>query len=464
VLVDLAILTQTRSSVVAFPVVAAAAFVLVPGRVRQLLALVPIAVAVLLTLRPLLDLFEELDTPAAQDALRDVTLVVGLSALAVTAAALALAWADRRITVSQRTARRADLAFVAVVAVLFVAGTAGALATYGDPVGRAQDGWDEFTSGDRPEDYEGTRFGVGGLGDYRSDYWRVALRQFADAPLLGVGVDNFGAAYIRERRYNEARFPHSTQLAILSGTGLVGSLLFLGFVGCAVAAYLRARRGDALAAAVGAAGILAFLYWFVHGAADWLWEIPALGAPAFALLGAAAAVSGVPRRVSARAGRLGYAAAVALVLGAVVAVPPWFSARQIETATAGWRQQPDEAIEGLERAAALNPLAEQPYLLAGVVANRTGRSERARSLLLDALDRNSVNWYVHYELAVAEASAGRRDAALAALRRAEELNPLEPTIEQVREWVVAGEPIDTSELDAQFRARVHTLEAEAEGG
>jgi tetratricopeptide (TPR) repeat protein len=236
----------------------------------------------------------------------------------------------------------------------------------------------------------------------------------------------------------------------------------VGFIGCAMAAYLRARRGDALAAAVGAAGILAFVYWFVHGAVDWLWEIPALGAPAFALLGAAAAVSGVPQGVRARVGKLGYAAAAALILAAVVALPPWFAARQVEAATAGWRQQPDEAIEGLERAAALNPLAEQPYLLAGVVANRTGRPERARSLLLDALERNRVNWYVHYELAVAEASAGRRDAALAALRQAKKLNPREPTIEQVREWIVAGEPIDTRKLDAEFRARV-ILVAETQG-
>src|SRR5204862_488282 len=54
------------------------------------------------------------------------------------------------------------------------------------------------------------------------------------------------------------------------------------------------RRRTGWGAAAAAAGVGAFTYWLLHGSVDWLWEFPALGAGAFALLGLAAGLA--PRR------------------------------------------------------------------------------------------------------------------------------------------------------------------------
>ena len=456
VLVDLAVLAQSRASLVAFPLTAAAAFLLVPGRVRLLLTLLPVALGVALTLGPMLDVFPALDDgvgrAAAEDAFR--ALVIGF-VLVVLAAAVA-ASVDRRVTVSARTARRADRALAVGAAALVLAASVGALVAVGHPVARASDAWDEFNSG-YPDDFEGSHFTGGGFGDYRADYWRVALGQFREQPLLGAGADNFAAAYIKERRFdNEAHFPHSIQVAILSSTGIVGSVIFLALIGCAGASFFRGWRGrDPLAVAVGAAAMLVFTHWLVHGSIDWFLEIPALGAPAFAFLGAAAA-TGSPRESGRPSSALAYGIAAAAAAAVVVAAPPWLATRRIESATAGWQERPGESIRGLERAATLDPLSDRPYLLAGAIANRTGRPERARSLLLRALERNRLNWYARLELAIAEAALDHRAAALAALDAVEQLNPREPATDQIREWIEAGEPVDVGRIDAVFRERLES--------
>jgi tetratricopeptide (TPR) repeat protein len=462
VLVDLAVLAQSRASVLALPLSVLVAFAVVPGRVRLLLTLLPVVVAAALTVEPMLDVFGA-ETEARAAAVDRVLRTIAIGFGAVFLAGLALALADRRIEVGRATARRADLALggcAAVVAAVAVA----VVAVAADPIDRVQAAWEEFASGDRPRTFEETRFTGGGLGDYRADYWRVSLRQFREEPLLGVGADNFGAAYIRERRTgNEAKFPHSTPLAILSSTGLVGAALFLGFVMAALASYLRARREDTFAAAVGGAAVVVFAYWFIHGSVDWFWEIPALGAPALAFLGAAAAL----RRTAAardvaeidvprgRAHLVGTAiVAAAALVAAAAATPPWLAARQTASATTGWRTDPEASLAGLERASRLNPVSERADLLAGTIANRTARHERARALLLRASERNPLNWYVRLELAIAEERLGRHEAALEALSDARRLNPREEVIDLVGSWLAEGEPIDLDRIDGVFRERI----------
>jgi len=455
VLADLALLTQSRASVVAVPVSLVAAFVLVPGRIRLALTLLPVGIAVALTTRPMLDVFSALDESRGREASRDALVALGLGFAAVVLAGLALAWGDRRVTFDAHTARRADLAFAVGAAALVLLGGAGAAVAAGDPAGRLSDAWDEFNAG-YPKEFEGSHFNE--LGDYRPDLWRVALRQFADAPLVGAGADNFAPMYIEERRFNnEARFPHSTPLAILSSTGILGALLFFGFLGCAIVAYFRARR-DPLAAAVGAAAVLVFTHWFVHGSVDWFWEIPALGAPAFAFLGAAAALWRPERGDSRRPRRWTIASAAAVTIAAVAAAaaatPQWLAARQTDDASAGWRQDPERSIRELERAAELNPLSARPFLLAGAIANRTERHEEARDLLRRALARSHVNWYAKLELGIAEAALGNRSAALDTLREAARLNPRETAVEQVREWVATGDDVDLEAIDSLFLQRL----------
>ena len=185
-----------------------------------------------------------------------------------------------------------------------------------------------------------------GLETGRYDMWRVAAGEVADHPLLGVGVDNFAVDFARERTTGEEPlYPHSLALRPFSQTGLVGGALFLGFVAAALAAALpRRREPDSLRAAVAAASLASGVYWLVHGSIDWLWEIPALGASALALLGLAAGLArSTPReaaRARARSAAMLGGAAVLFVVAAASLALPGLAAIELERGVRAWPDSP----------------------------------------------------------------------------------------------------------------------------
>lgn len=93
----------------------------------------------------------------------------------------------------------------------------------------------------------------------RSGLWTVGARMWEDAPVAGVGVNNFfthSGEYVREPGMlqdvqlvvERPHVPHNTYLQMLAETGLVGLGLFLAICGAGVAAALAAaRRFDARA-------------------------------------------------------------------------------------------------------------------------------------------------------------------------------------------------------------------------
>src|SRR5205085_10779667 len=96
------------------------------------------------------------------------------------------------------------------------------------------------------------------VGSNRPDFWRVSLKAFADRPLGGLGQDNWSAYYLRERRSGEQpRWTHSFELRLLAHTGIVGFLLFAGFLASALTAALAGRRrAGRTVAAVAAIAVL----------------------------------------------------------------------------------------------------------------------------------------------------------------------------------------------------------------
>ena len=77
-----------------------------------------------------------------------------------------------------------------------------------------------------------TMLGVKSLYDNRGDFWRHALAMFAQHPLLGVGFDQFWPAYFDQLENLPAQGeapnnPHNLIAALLSETGLLGSLVVL---------------------------------------------------------------------------------------------------------------------------------------------------------------------------------------------------------------------------------------------
>ena len=445
VLLQLAILAQSRGSVIAGAVALGAYIALTPERLRALVMLVPVAGVTLAALDPLLSVFASGSEASLQDAVarEQQALALSIGALLVLGAVIGLA--ERGDGLHRRlhllTRGRPLVAWIAAAAIVVV------LAVTGSIVGVAGSQGGGESSG-APSVLRASRFG-GGLESGRFEMWRVAARTVTEHPLLGVGADNFAVDFTRERETNaeEPLYPHSLVLRAFSQLGLVGGALFLGFVAAALAAGLASRaQSDRLTQTVVAAALAGGVYWLVHGSIDWLWEIPAVAAPAIAFLGLAAGLahsrSRRRRALPLRAPAFRWAAAALGIAALGSYLLPGLAAFELERAVRAWAGAPDRALSSLTWARRLNPLSERADIVAGTLAKRAGRSDKARTAFEDALRRNPEDWYAHLQLALLDSAAGRPAQAAAAVRRAESLNPLEPTVQAVKADLLADRSIE----------------------
>src|SRR5947199_212703 len=123
-------------------------------------------------------------------------------------------------------------------------------------------------------------------GSSRSEYWRVAWREYEDQPWLGDGAGSYQRFWLRDRREGlPVLDAHSLYLETLSELGPLGLVLLLGTLALLLGAARAARRHPLACAALGA--YVAFL---VHAGIDWDWEMPAVTTSAL-ICGAALAVS-----------------------------------------------------------------------------------------------------------------------------------------------------------------------------
>jgi tetratricopeptide (TPR) repeat protein len=500
-LADVALLSQSRGSLYATVVMLILAFALVPNRVRNFVVLVPVALGIGLTARTVLHVGDTLqrrvgaralpNTAEVHSALHSATAAILLAAIAVGAVVGALAAFDSRGTVATETRAVLHRAIAAVAVAALVLVLAGGWIAAGNPIARAEHGWQTFKGGYSADNANVNRL-ISGLGSGRYDFYRVALDEFVAHPIVGIGADNFAEQYLaRGHAEQSPHYPHSIEIRTLSQTGILGSLLALVGLGAALLACWRAvlskyaRRADPLAAAVAAAALSGFAYWLVHGSFDWLWEFAGLGAPAFALLGLTCALAPRPApalsRAGAGAGQLGTATAprrsplpaiiatpvarllaiAALVVVALVAAAslatPWLSQLEVQKATRIWPTAPREAYSELDDAARLNPLADDPYLLAGSIALRFGDLTRADHEFVLALGRDHNDAYATLERGAIASARGERARALALLERTERLNPHEELIRELLAVVRKGERISIERLDRAILLKAQRL-------
>lgn len=117
----------------------------------------------------------------------------------------------------------------------------------------------------------------------RYEYWKVALRTFADHPIAGVGAGGFAVAWLRERDIAEpVRDAHSLPIETAAELGLIG----LGALALLVVGAWRTAAAAGPAAAGATAGLAT---WALHSLLDWDWEMPALTLVAVVLLARLAA-------------------------------------------------------------------------------------------------------------------------------------------------------------------------------
>ena len=349
--------------------------------------------------------FEPLTAPYRDPgAVRDAG--AALLAVAVAAAIVGAVYAlvDRRIVVPPARARLLGRLAAAGLAVLAIAGVVAALWSVGSPRRWAADQWETFKTNEAVE----TRTHLADVGSNRYDFWRVAVREFADHPFAGVGARGFTAIYLQRREAHQEtpRRSHSLVLDTLMELGVVGFVLLVVGVGAPLAAAARRAVRPSAAAAL-AGGTL----WLTDAAVDWIWTLPAAGIPFFVLLGIGASADAPPVR---RPRLLATAAAAAAVL---LFVPAWLSARIVARA--------DEPGD-LRAARVLDPVSAQPV----IAEARLTPSPANLAVYADAVEREPQDWFVRYEYGLALFAAGRNEAAGEQFSAALRLWPRHRAIEQ----------------------------------
>jgi O-antigen ligase len=481
-LAEVALLSQSRGSLFATPVLVVLVLALLPRRLRTFAVIVPVGLAIVAAAPSVLHVGDD-RRPNGDVIASTLHHAIAASFAAALVAGLLVAAAaaiESRAQLAPSSAARVRRGVAAVAIATLVAVLAGGLIAAGNPITRIEHGWRSFKGGYGASGTTGSRL-VSGLGSNRYDFYRVALDEFAAHPLAGIGVDNFQVQYLAHGRSDETpRYPHSVELRTLSQTGVIGALLALFGLAAALLAGMRACRAgpgrgiDPLAADVAAAALAGFGYWVVHGSFDWFWEFAGLGAPAFAMLGIACALAPgrMPRAAPAPAvvmpDRARRASAVRrgapVVAGVLVALAataslatPWLSQREIESAARVWPRDPAGAYARLDEAARLNPLSDTAYVIAGSIAVRYGELAYADRQFSRALGRSPGDAYATLERGAIASSTGRRAEALRLLEAAVRLNPRDPLARQALLVVRRGRRVSVEELNRSILLKARQL-------
>ena len=469
-LAEVALLSQSRGSLYATPVVLVLVFALLPGRVRTFALLVPVAAGIGVAAPIVLRVGDRLrNGNATHGTVHGATVAMFVAALVVTLLVAIGATIESRLRAAEGLRRGLSRALTGLAIAALIAGVVGGLAVAGNPITRVESAWHSFKGGYGQDSSSGSRL-VSGLGSNRYDFYRVALDEFLAHPLAGIGADNFQQQYLLHGRSNETpHYPHSVELRTLAETGLIGTVLALAGLGGALLATGRALRSpDPLARSVAAAAVAGFAYWAVQGSFDWFWEYAGLGAPAFALLGLCCALAPVrraaisDRKTTALGGRRTAFGRIAFGVlcsfaAAISLAAPWLSQLQIQSAARIWTKAPATAYGRLNDSASLNPLSDQAYLVAGDIALRFGDIARAEHEFSLALARSPGDAYAALERGAIASSRGQRTFALALLERAVRLNPRDTLAPKALRLVREGHRVDVEELNRAILLKAQQL-------
>jgi O-antigen ligase len=418
VLVPTLYFTFGRGPWIAFGVGIVAALGLDPRRLQLttvLLILAPApAVAVWLGSRS--DALTRNQPEVSQAAVHDghrLAIVILLLAAATAAVAAAFAYAEKRIEVGRVVQRVYGFALLlALVALL-----GGVFVRFGGPTTIARNGYDAFKGPGVGITQPGSNlnkrlFNLSGNGRY--DFWRIAWRDYEDHPLLGSGAGTFERYWLRHRPFEgTARDAHSLYFETLAELGPLGLALLLAALAVPFAAAVRARRHAFVPAAFG--GYVAFV---AHAGVDWDWEMTAVTVTGLfcgaALLVAARGTAATPMRPAFRAAAL----LVTLALGACAYVGLRGN-QAIAASEAATGTDPSRSAAAAREAERWAPWSARAKLLLAQAQLGLGNEEAARATLAEATAKDSGDWELWGELAVASKGAARRQALAVAIR----LNP-----------------------------------------
>ncbi|MGI9050740.1 MAG: O-antigen ligase family protein [Rubrobacteraceae bacterium] len=426
---EVAVLSQSRGAMVAMVISLLVFFLLSGQRLRGLISLVPVAVALFLTFPGLNDVYlafsEGGDPVAALGRVAPTVWLVsaGAGLYAGLWGLIDLWWRPPEVAV-----RASGIVALAAVVVVVVGGLFVVTERVGNPVDLAQQKWEAFKTSDTTGQQQSRYLSASGQGRY--SLWKIAWKDFTSHPVLGVGTQNYEATYYQKRgqtNTGSVRQPHMLPLEVLGERGVVGGILFFVFLGVSAAAGLRERFGRLSSEGKAQVGALmaAIAYWFVHSSADWFWQLPAVTLPAMVYLGML--VTPWRRSETAPLGWPLRSAGIVAAALALVAVFPLYAASRYLAQTYATTNASEglAAIKRAEMFDPLDPLLRQREAELGQQLREPGLAGRAYR---ESIRLNPEHYAPYALLASFEEQRGRFKKSLSLYQKALALNPLSPEL------------------------------------
>lgn len=423
---EVAMLTQSRGAMVAMALSLPVFFLFSGKRLRGLLALVPVAVALFVTFPSLNQVYLEFlndGSPAA--AIEEVVPAIWLTATGAGAYGLLWGLIDYLWKPPVAAARATGAVALAGAVVVITLGGFAFTERVENPLTWGQEKWQAFKTNDSAGQEQSRYLSASGSGRYT--LWEVAWDDFASNPVLGVGTYNYEATYyrLREDSAGPSRWPHMLPLEVLAERGVIGGVLFFGFLGTCLAVGLWRRFAGLNAegkAQVGAM-VAALTYWFVHSSAEWFWQLPAITMPAMVYLAMLIAPQNRPETIPTgwpvRAAGAGIA-----VLAIIIIAPLYIADRYLAQSLAD--TNPWTSLEKVEQAQKFNPLHPRLPQREAELATQIGDWPRAERAYKKEIELNPEHYVSYLLLAQFYEQRGQTGEALSFYKKALKRNPLDP--------------------------------------
>jgi hypothetical protein len=266
----------------------------------------------------------------------------------------------------------------------------------------------------------------------RLTQWRVAVDDYRMHPWLGSGAGTYELSWLHDRPTGlwKIRDAHSLYVEVLAELGPVGLGLLLLMFSIPIFAAIKVRRHPLVPIALGA-----YVVFLLHAGVDWDWEMPALTI-AGVLCGVAILVVARPQvdgRVLSRRVRLTSVTAVAAVAAfAFVGLMGNLAIAASNNAANDSKWQ-DSARHARE-AKRWMPWSPDPWRLQGEAQYVQGNFDAARANFREAIEKDPNNWLLWADLA----TVGTHGTWRAPARRALQLNPLAPELDEFRKALRSG--------------------------